>query len=81
MLFESAEIGRLKAKNRLIRSATAESMATKEGFVTDELIELYKKLAEGGVGTIVTGFMFVSENGRASFKMTGISSDDHVKGL
>lgn len=81
MLFEPAEIGRLKVKNRLIRSATAESMATKEGFVTEELIELYKKLAEGGVGTIVTGFMFVSDGGRASFKMTGISRDEHIKGL
>lgn len=81
MLFEPAKIGKIEVKNRLIRSATAESMATKEGFVTEDLIELYKKLAEGGVGTIVTGFMFVSPEGRASFKMTGISGDEHIEGL
>lgn len=68
-------------KNRLVRSATAESMATKEGSVTDELIELYKKLAEGRAGTIITGYMFVSEDGRASYKMTGISDDKHIEGL
>ncbi len=81
MLFTPIETENLKMKNRLIRSATAESMATKEGFVTEELIELYRKLAEGGVGTIVTGYMFVSEDGRASYKMTGISDDRHVEGL
>ncbi|MEM1578066.1 MAG: NADH:flavin oxidoreductase [Archaeoglobaceae archaeon] len=81
MLFESFFTENLEMKNRLVRSATAEAMATKEGFVTQGLIELYKKLAEGGVGTIVTGFMFVSEEGRASYKMTGISSDEHIDGL
>ncbi len=81
MLFTSAETENLKMKNRLVRSATAESMATKEGFVTPELIELYKKLAEGGVGTIVTGYMYVSEDGRSSYKMTGISKDEHIEGL
>jgi len=68
-------------KNRLVRSATAESMATKEGYVTPELIELYRKLAEGGVGTIVTGYMYVGEDGRASYRMMGISGDDHIDSL
>ena len=81
MLFTPIETEHLRMKNRLVRSATAESMATKEGFVTEEMIELYTKLAEGGVGTIVTGYMFVSEDGRASFKMTGISDDSHIEGL
>ena len=81
MLFTSIETEKLKMRNRIVRSATAESMATKEGFVTDELIELYKKLAEGGAGTIITGYMFVSEDGRASYRMTGISDEKHVNGL
>ena len=81
MLFTSVETEKLKMRNRIVRSATAESMATKEGFVTDELIELYKKLAEGGAGTIITGYMFVSEDGRASYRMTGISDEKHVNGL
>ncbi len=81
MLFTSAETENLRMKNRLVRSATAESMATKEGYVTPQLMELYRKLAEGGVGTIITGYMFVSEDGRSSYKMTGISRDEHVEGL
>lgn len=56
-------------------------MATKEGFVTEDLVQLYKKLAEGGTGIIVTGFMFVSDVGRALLKMTGISRDEHIERL
>jgi 2,4-dienoyl-CoA reductase-like NADH-dependent reductase (Old Yellow Enzyme family) len=80
-LFTPAETENLRMKNRIVKSATAESMATERGFVTEELIDFYRKLAEGGAGTIITGFMFVSENGRAGVKMTGISSDEHVSGL
>jgi 2,4-dienoyl-CoA reductase-like NADH-dependent reductase (Old Yellow Enzyme family) len=56
-------------------------MATREGFVTDELVNLYRTLSDGGSGAIITGFMFVSEKGRAMRNMTGISSDEHVEGL
>lgn len=56
-------------------------MATAEGFATQALVDFYRKLAEGGVGTIITGFMFVSEEGRAMKNMTGISSDEHIEGL
>ncbi len=80
-LFTPVETEHLWMKNRIVRSATAESMATKEGFITDEMINLYRRLAEGGVGTIITGYMFVSDDGRASYKMTGISSNEHVRGL
>ncbi len=75
------ETENLVLKNRIVKSATAEAMATTEGFVTKELIEFYRKLAEGGVGTVITGFMFISEKGRAMRNMTGISSDEHLKGL
>lgn len=81
VLFEEIEIGGVVAENRIVRSATAESMATEEGFVTDDLIRLYKKLAEGRAGVVITGHMFVSEDGKASLKMAGISSDKFIEGL
>lgn len=81
VVYEPFETENLLLKNRIVKSATAEGMATPEGFVTDPLIDFYRKLAEGGVGTIITGFMFVSEEGRAMKNMLGVSSDEHVKGL
>ena len=54
-LFEQASIKGLQLKNRFIRSATMEGMATFDGRPTPELKELYCNLAEGEVGFIITG--------------------------
>src|SRR5215831_16910983 len=46
-------IGRLLIKNRLIRAATSETMATDQGEATDDLVRLYSDLALGGAGLII----------------------------
>ena len=75
------KIGSMEIKNRFIRSATFEGMATEEGYVTDKHIKLYKKLAEGGVGLIITGYAYIQESGKAFEKQTGVSNDDYIPGL
>jgi 2,4-dienoyl-CoA reductase-like NADH-dependent reductase (Old Yellow Enzyme family) len=75
------KIGSMEIKNRFVRSATFEGMATEDGYVTDNHIELYKKLAEGGVGLIITGYTYVKENGKSFDKQTGSSKDDFIPGL
>ncbi len=74
-LFEPARIGSLKLPNRLIRSATAERMAYADGRPRPELQDLYRELARGGVGLIISGHMFVHPSGKAHPEMTGIHSD------
>ena len=54
-LFSSGKIGNVKIKNRIVRSATSENMATKDGQVSDDLIKVYTELAQGGTGLIITG--------------------------
>jgi len=75
------KIGTLEIKNRFVRSATYEGMATEEGHVTDKLVELYKKLAEGGVGLIITGYTYVQQSGIAFDTQMGIYNDDLIPGL
>jgi len=81
MYSKPKKIGSLEIKNRFIRSATFEGMATEDGYVTDKHIKLYKKLAEGGVGLIITGYAYVQESGKAFEKQTGVSRDDYIPGL
>jgi 2,4-dienoyl-CoA reductase-like NADH-dependent reductase (Old Yellow Enzyme family) len=81
MLFEPTRIGSLELPNRLIRSATAERMAYPDGRPRPELAELYRELAEGGVGLIITGHMYVHPSGKGHPEMTGIHSDELIPDL
>ncbi|MDO4568665.1 MAG: NADH:flavin oxidoreductase [Clostridia bacterium] len=60
MIFEQVNYKNLSAKNRLVRSATWEGLASPEGFLNEEIYAIYDELAKGGVGTIVTGLTDVS---------------------
>lgn len=77
VLFENTEFKGVTLKNRLVRSATHEGMADENGFPTDNLFKLYERLAQGGVGLIITGFSYVSRDGK-SHAMMGIDRDEHI---
>lgn len=81
MYSKPKKIGSIEIKNRFVRSATFEGMATEDGYVTDKHLKLYKDLAVGGAGLIITGYAYVQENGRAFNKQTGVSKDDYIPGL
>ena len=81
VLFEKTQIGSLTVRNRLIRSATAEMMADEAGRPLPQMSELYRDLARGGVGLIITGHMYVHQSGKAHPGMTGVTSDDLIPGL
>jgi 2,4-dienoyl-CoA reductase-like NADH-dependent reductase (Old Yellow Enzyme family) len=81
MLFTPGNIGNLQLANRLVRSATAERMATDQGYPLPPLAKLYQQLADGGVGLIITGHMFINPSGKCHAEMTGISSDDYLSSL
>lgn len=81
ILFTPAKIGKLELPNRLLRSATAECMADEDGYPRAQLEEMYRNLAAGGVGLIITGHMFVHLSGKCHPEMTGIHSDTLIPGL
>jgi 2,4-dienoyl-CoA reductase-like NADH-dependent reductase (Old Yellow Enzyme family) len=75
------KIGSLAVPNRLIRTATSETMATDRGEVTDALIGLYTALARGGAGLLITGHAYVEQVGQCSARQIGIYADTLVPGL
>jgi 2,4-dienoyl-CoA reductase-like NADH-dependent reductase (Old Yellow Enzyme family) len=80
-LFETIHLKSLTLANRFVRSATWEGMADSNGFCTPKLIALMKQFAEGGVGLIITGFAFVSKEGRAAPWQMGADGDAFLSGL
>lgn len=64
-IFEKAKLGSCTLRNRIIRSATYEGMCDDEGFPQPNYFAHYKKLAENDTGAIITGFAYISKDGRA----------------
>lgn len=80
-LFTEGRIGALTLPNRLVRSATCERMADDDGRARPQIYDLYRELARGGVGLIITGHMYVDPGGKANPEMLGVYSDDMIPGL
>jgi 2,4-dienoyl-CoA reductase-like NADH-dependent reductase (Old Yellow Enzyme family) len=81
ILFEPCRIGNLELKNRFVRSATWDATADITGRVTDRSVEIYKRLGEGDIGLIVSGYAFVSAYGQAIHGQYGVHNDDMIPGL
>jgi len=75
-LFDQTTINGMSMQNRLVRSATWEGMCGTDGKPGKKLIDLYRELAHGGVGLIITGYTFVSPEGKQLPGKMGIDSDD-----
>ena len=80
-LFDPFSFAGVNLKNRLVRSATYEKRADVDGFVTDSLIDLYKQLAQGGVGLIITGNALVHPSGRSVPQAICIHNDHYISRL
>jgi 2,4-dienoyl-CoA reductase-like NADH-dependent reductase (Old Yellow Enzyme family) len=80
-LFEPYKIGRLELRNRFVRSATWDATADSSGAATEKSVAIYRKLGQGGVGLIVSGYAFISSLGQAVFGQYGAHTDDMIPGL
>lgn len=54
-LFSEGKIANLTIRNRLVRSATWDPSILHTKRMTDEVLDIYRKLSLGGVGMIITG--------------------------
>ena len=80
-LFTPFSIGKLTIPNRIVRSATAEQMCDEKGFPKPTLKSLYRELALGGLGMLITGHAYIHPTGKAHAEMMGIYSDELVAPL
>ena len=81
LYLQPGRIGSLEIPNRIVRGATSETMASPSGVVYDSFVELYRRLAEGGAGLLLTGHMYVDPRGQASANQTGIHDDKVIPAL
>ena len=79
--WDSTLLAGLHVKNRFVRSATWEGLASMDGSCTDRLVDAIAELAEGQVGMIISGHAFVSREGQAGPRQLAIDEDRFVQGL
>ena len=81
ILFKKGKIGNLTLKNRFVRSATAELLASDDCRVTDQYINAFSRLAKGGVGLIITGNYYVNNIGRSIPRTIIVDKDEIINDL
>ena len=81
ILFDPVKIKGLTLRNRFVRSATYDGCAEKTGHISQRQIEMYEKLADGGVALIITGITYVHSSGQISVFQNSLGSDDCVPGF
>jgi len=62
-VFSKGQIGPIELPNRLVRSATWDPVILGERRMTPEVLDLYRQVAAGGVGLIITGDFSVAPPG------------------
>jgi 2,4-dienoyl-CoA reductase-like NADH-dependent reductase (Old Yellow Enzyme family) len=62
-VFESALLGPVTLRNRVIKAATFEGVMP-DGMVSDALIDFHRRVAAGGVGMTTVAYLAVSPEGR-----------------
>jgi len=78
ILFSPSRIGNMALKNRFIRSATWENLATEDGHMTEKLYDVYEELAQGEVGLIVTGYANIVAEEKPNAGMMGMYNDSFI---
>jgi len=79
-LFSPEKIGNVQIKNRIVRSATFMRSAEKYGYIDKKYIDIYKELARGGTGLIISGFTAVDPGGMASPYQACLYDDSFIPG-
>lgn len=80
-LFSPIRIGGLELPGRLFKTATAETRATEDGFVTPEVIDFYTPMAKAGTPLIITGNLYISSQAKSAPRQLGVDHADKIAGL
>ncbi len=79
-VFDSISINKLRLSNRIMRSATMDSMA-KDGMVSEEEIRLYRQLGSGEIGLIFSHGLYPVKEGQCAPGQLSAHTDKAIASL
>lgn len=77
-LFAPLRIGPMTLPNRLVRSGTTERCVEEDGSPSTDMDDLYAKLAAGGTGLVITGYIATDPDARASTSHCVLHGEGHA---
>lgn len=80
-LLEPVKTRKFTAPNRFVRSATFLAEADEDGEAGKAGSGRIAELACGGVGTIISGFAYISREGQSVSKQWGVDSDNRINDI
>lgn len=80
-LFAPGKIGTLELKNRFVVPPMGTNLGNYDGYVTDDMIEYYRRRAAGGFGLIVIEVTAVDRKGKAIVNEIGLWDDSQIDGF
>ncbi len=80
-LFSPFQIGSLTIDNRFVRSAAYECASNNDGSVSEDYAKIYRRLAKGKIGMIITGMISISEEGKSYKRQASLHSDEMIPGF
>ncbi|MDR2459352.1 MAG: NADH:flavin oxidoreductase [Deltaproteobacteria bacterium] len=75
-IFDKTQLGPLTLKNRIFRASVGDKCIS--GKIEEDNLNLYKELAKGGVGTILTGFTTVESSDREIVPIFALDEDSLI---
>lgn len=82
VLFQPGRIGSLEIRNRIVKSSQSTALSNRDGTVSQRSVNHYKRLAEGGVGLIMTEYTYIDEDAsKAIHNQLGNTSREHIPGM
>jgi len=81
-LFETTVLNGMVLRNRFVHSATNEGMANlDDGCANERLIRWQEQVAEGEIGLLIPGYVYISDQGKSRPGQAGVHSDVTLPGL
>ena len=81
-LFEPGRIGEMELRNRMVMPAMGTNLATRDGYVTEQMKDYYEERAKGGVGLVIVEVTCVdSPTGKTIPCQLLVDDDKFIPGL
>ena len=81
LLSSSIKVGQVELANRLVMAPIDTQYATEEGYVTERLLNFYRRRTGRGMSLMISENTGVDRGGKSNIRMLGLFDDSYIEGI